>query len=64
MVEVTSMRTYRTTEYLSYLADYLIAAHKPFRFDGTEIEFTASREFIDKMQSEDHLLSVMKLKEE
>ena len=57
------LKTYKANEYLSYLADCLIANNKPFRFDGTEIEFTATTEFIKRMVEDDHLLSIIKLQE-
>lgn len=57
------LKTYKANEYLSYLADYLISNNKPFNFDGTEIEFTATTEFIKRMVEDDHLLSIIKLQE-
>ena len=63
MVEIMELKTYKANEYLSYLADYLISNNKPFSFDGTEIEFTATTAFIKRMQENDHLLSIIKLQE-
>ncbi|MBP3354121.1 MAG: hypothetical protein J6L02_05675 [Bacteroidales bacterium] len=63
MVEIMELKTYKANEYLSYLADYLISNNKPFNFDGTEIEFTATTEFIKRMVEDDHLLSIIKLQE-
>lgn len=51
------MKTYTTTARLGRLTAYLIAVHKPFVFDGTAIEFTASENFVKQMIAEDPALA-------
>lgn len=43
------MKTYKTTVKLGRVASYLIAVNYPFHFDGFEIEFTCSKEFLERM---------------
>lgn len=51
------MNTYYSATYCARLAQYLIAYNKPFCFDGTMIEFTASPKFVEDMQCLDKVLA-------
>lgn len=51
------MKTYITNQYTQRLANYLVAYNKPFQFDGSHIEFTATEDFVNQMQLLDKVLA-------
>lgn len=51
------MKTYITNQYTQRLANYLVAYNKPFHFDGSHIEFTATEDFVNQMQLLDKVLA-------
>lgn len=51
------MKTYTTFERLGRLTAYLVAVGKPFNFDGSTIEFTASENFMQRMFASDQTLA-------
>lgn len=54
------MKTYRTNECLGRLTVYLVAANKPFHFDGFSVEFTAGDLFMTMMCEDDARLGKVK----
>ena len=44
-------------QYTQRLANYLVAYNKPFQFDGSHIEFTATEDFVNQMQLLDKVLA-------
>lgn len=51
------MKTFITNQCTQRLANYLVAYNKPFQFDGFHIEFTATEEFVNRMQLLDKVLA-------
>lgn len=51
------MKTYSTNMYLQRLANYLVLYGHPFSYDGSTIEFTATKRFVDDMQNLDKVLA-------
>lgn len=51
------MKTYSTNKYLQRLANYLVSYGHPFSYDGSTIEFTATKRFVYDMQNLDKVLA-------
>lgn len=51
------MKTYITNQHTQRLANYLVAYRNPFYFDGTDIVFKATEEFVNQMQLLDKVLA-------
>lgn len=56
------MKTYTTDQKLGRLTAYLVAVMKPFVFDGNEVEFTATENFMQRMVEEDPALAKVDFK--
>lgn len=56
------MKTYTTDQKIGRLTTYLVAVMKPFVFDGTEVVFTASDRFMQRMADEDQALAKIDFK--
>ncbi|MBO7300310.1 MAG: hypothetical protein J6U53_02745 [Tidjanibacter sp.] len=56
------MKTYTTDQKLGRLTAYLVAVMKPFAFDGNEVEFTATENFMQRMVEEDPALAKVDFK--
>lgn len=54
------MKTYSTNMYLQRLANYLVAYAKPFSYDGSTIEFTATKRFVEEIKNLDKVLAMIK----
>lgn len=53
------MRTYTTRDCIGRLVAHLVAYGKPFHFDGDQVEFTATAEFVQRMRSTDKVLATV-----
>lgn len=58
------MKTYSTKVHIQRLAAFLCVNGKPFRFDGSTIEFAATEDFIRAMKEGDRTLAVINFKTE
>ena len=56
------MKTYKTDQKLGRLTAYLVAVMKPIVFDGNEVEFTATENFMQRMVEEDPALAKVDFK--
>lgn len=54
------MKTYSTNKYLQRLANYLVLHGYPFSYDGSTIEFTATKRFVEEIQNLDKVLAKIK----
>ncbi|MDM8242851.1 hypothetical protein QUW47_13400 [Phocaeicola barnesiae] len=58
------MRTFIASgKYLVRLVSYLVAVGYPFHFDGSEVEFTSSKEFQERLINDDKKLVSLEWKE-
>lgn len=51
------MKTYSTNMYLQRLANYLVLYGHPFSYDGSTIEFTATKRFVEEIKNLDKVLA-------